>query len=86
MIIEYPLKHRRYDQPEYEPFWAAVEALEMPLKPTYGHATAGQDPRGRRQDIVCGAEHVPLFTRRGLSAPGAMPAIVIAAFLNLLKA
>jgi predicted TIM-barrel fold metal-dependent hydrolase len=23
MITEYPLEHRRYDQPEYEPFWAA---------------------------------------------------------------
>src|SRR6202158_1866880 len=22
MITEYPLEHRRYDQPEYEPFWA----------------------------------------------------------------
>jgi predicted TIM-barrel fold metal-dependent hydrolase len=31
MITEYPLEHRRYDQPEYERFWAAAEALEMPL-------------------------------------------------------
>ena len=31
MIAEYPLEHRRYDQPEYEPFWAAAESLEMPL-------------------------------------------------------
>jgi predicted TIM-barrel fold metal-dependent hydrolase len=31
MITEYPLEHRRYDQSEYEPFWAAAEALEMPL-------------------------------------------------------
>jgi predicted TIM-barrel fold metal-dependent hydrolase len=31
MITEYPLEHRRYDQPEYEPFWAAAEALAMPL-------------------------------------------------------
>jgi predicted TIM-barrel fold metal-dependent hydrolase len=31
MITEYPLETRRYDQPEYEPFWAAAEALEMPL-------------------------------------------------------
>src|SRR5204863_1280159 len=23
MIAEYPHEHRRYDQPEYEPFWAA---------------------------------------------------------------
>jgi predicted TIM-barrel fold metal-dependent hydrolase len=31
MITEYPLEHRRYDQPGYEPFWAAAEALGMPL-------------------------------------------------------
>ena len=31
MIAEYPLEDRRYDQPEYEPLWAAAAALEMPL-------------------------------------------------------
>jgi predicted TIM-barrel fold metal-dependent hydrolase len=31
MITEYPLEDRRYDQPEYEPFWAAAAALGMPL-------------------------------------------------------
>src|ERR671922_109944 len=31
MINEYPLEEYRYDQPEYEPFWAAAAALEMPL-------------------------------------------------------
>ncbi|HEV8583977.1 MAG TPA: amidohydrolase family protein [Methylomirabilota bacterium] len=31
MITEYPLEDRRYDQPEYEPFWAAAESLAMPL-------------------------------------------------------
>jgi predicted TIM-barrel fold metal-dependent hydrolase len=31
MITEYPLEDRRYDQPEYEPFWAAAEAVGMPL-------------------------------------------------------
>jgi uncharacterized protein len=31
MIIEYPLEDQRFDQPEYEPFWAAAAALEMPL-------------------------------------------------------
>lgn len=31
MITEYPHEDRRYDQPEYEPFWAAAEALDMPL-------------------------------------------------------
>jgi predicted TIM-barrel fold metal-dependent hydrolase len=31
MISELPLEERRYDQPEYEPFWAAAESLRMPL-------------------------------------------------------
>jgi predicted TIM-barrel fold metal-dependent hydrolase len=31
MITEYPIEERRYDQPEYESFWAAAEALDMPL-------------------------------------------------------
>jgi len=31
MITEYPLEDRRYDQPEYEAFWAAAAALGMPL-------------------------------------------------------
>ena len=31
MITEYPLEHQRYDGSEYEPFWAAAEALGLPL-------------------------------------------------------
>lgn len=31
MITEYPLEDRRYDQPEYEPFWAAAAALGLPI-------------------------------------------------------
>ena len=31
MISELPLDERRYDGPEYEPFWAAAESLGMPL-------------------------------------------------------
>jgi len=31
MISELPPDDRRYDQPEYEPFWAVAEALGMPL-------------------------------------------------------
>jgi predicted TIM-barrel fold metal-dependent hydrolase len=31
MITELPLEDRRYDQAEYEPFWAAAEALGLPL-------------------------------------------------------
>jgi predicted TIM-barrel fold metal-dependent hydrolase len=31
LVTEYPLEDRRSDQPEYEPFWAAAEALGLPL-------------------------------------------------------
>jgi predicted TIM-barrel fold metal-dependent hydrolase len=31
MITEYPAEERRYDLPEYEPFWAAAASLRMPL-------------------------------------------------------
>ena len=31
MITEYPAEDRSYDQPEYEPFWAAAAALDLPL-------------------------------------------------------
>jgi len=31
MISELPADERRYDLPEYEPFWAAAQALGMPL-------------------------------------------------------
>jgi predicted TIM-barrel fold metal-dependent hydrolase len=31
MISELPVEERRYDGPEYEPFWAAAESLGMPL-------------------------------------------------------
>jgi predicted TIM-barrel fold metal-dependent hydrolase len=31
MITELPPEERRYDHPDYEPFWAAAEALGMPL-------------------------------------------------------
>jgi predicted TIM-barrel fold metal-dependent hydrolase len=31
MITEYPAEDRRYDQPEYERFWAAAASLDMPL-------------------------------------------------------
>jgi hypothetical protein len=30
MITEYPAEDRRYDQPEYEPFWSAATALDLP--------------------------------------------------------
>lgn len=31
MIAEYPYEDRRYDQPEYEPFWAAAQDVHMSL-------------------------------------------------------
>ncbi len=31
MITEYPQEDRRYDSPEYEPFWAAAQDLDMPI-------------------------------------------------------
>src|SRR5208283_3789338 len=31
MITQYTAEDRRYDQPEYEPFWAAAAALDLPL-------------------------------------------------------
>ena len=31
MITEYPAEDHRYDQPEYEPFWAAAAALDLAL-------------------------------------------------------
>ena len=49
MITEYPLEDRRYDQPEYEPFWAAAAGARHAAEPAHGHAAAGQDPRGRRR-------------------------------------
>jgi Amidohydrolase len=52
MITEYPLEHRRYDGSEYEPFWAAAAALDLPLSLHTATRRQGQDPRGRRQDIA----------------------------------
>jgi hypothetical protein len=43
MITEYRLEHRRYDQPEYEPFWAGRHDARPAAEPTRGDATAGQD-------------------------------------------
>src|SRR5215510_14423795 len=31
MITEYPAEERRYDHPDYEPFWAAAQDLGMPI-------------------------------------------------------
>ncbi len=52
MITEYPLEHRRYDGSEYEPFLGRRRGARYAAEPPHGHATAGQDPRGRRQDAA----------------------------------
>ena len=52
MITEYPAEDRRYDQPEYEPFWAAAAALDLAAEPAHRDATAGQDPRRRSRDAA----------------------------------
>jgi len=53
MISEYPAEDRRYDGSEYEPFWAAAAALDMPL--SLHTAT-------RRQGKIRGAGEMALFT------------------------
>src|SRR5262245_27869265 len=45
MTTEYPLEHRRYDRPEYEPFWAVAEALGMPLRRDGRAGSAGAATR-----------------------------------------
>jgi transcriptional regulator with XRE-family HTH domain len=50
MITEYPAEDRRYDQPEYEPLWAAAAALDLPLSlhtATYPHSES-TFPRSRK--------------------------------------
>jgi hypothetical protein len=51
LITEYSAKDRRYDQPEYEPFWAAA-ALDIPLSLHHGDAAAGPDPRRRSPNLA----------------------------------
>jgi len=65
MITEYPLEHRRYDQPEYEPFWAAAQALAMPL--SLHTAT-------RRQGKIRGAGERTLRDATGRSTKAFYPA------------
>ena len=61
MITEYPPEDRRYDSPEYEPFWAAAQDLDMPLslhtatrrqgKIRGAGATSVQDASGRATKV-----------------------------------
>ena len=66
MITEYPAEDRRYDQPEYEPFWAAAAALDLPLSlhtatrrrarsaaPVPGHCAMPAAARPRRSTQPC---------------------------------
>jgi len=66
MITEYPLEHRRYDQPEYEPFWAAATALGMPL--SLHTAT-------RRQGKIRGAGPLTLRDASSRSTKAFYPAV-----------
>ena len=52
MITEYPLEHRRYDQPEYEPFWAAAAALDLPLSLHTATRRQGKIRGDRRNDAA----------------------------------
>ena len=44
MITEYPAEARRYDNTEYEPFWAAAQDLNMPLSL---HTATSREGRSR---------------------------------------
>ena len=48
MISEYPQENRRYDCPEYEPFWAAAQDLEMPVSLHTATRREGRSRGGRR--------------------------------------
>jgi predicted TIM-barrel fold metal-dependent hydrolase len=66
MITEYPLEHRRYDQPEYEPFWATAEAVGTPL--SLHTAT-------RRQGKIRGAGEKTLRDASGRATKAFYPAL-----------
>ena len=46
MITEYPAENRRYDNSEYEPFWAAAQDLNMPLSL---HTATRREGRSRNE-------------------------------------
>ena len=85
MITEYPLEDRRYDQPEYEPFWAAAAALDLPLSlhtatrrqgkiRGAGHRNAARRQQPRDKGVLSGAvdvRHDLLRRLRASSAPDA---------------
>ena len=66
MITEYPLEDRRYDQPDYERFWAAAAALGMPI--SLHTAT-------RRQGKIRGAGHKTLRDASSRATKAFYPAL-----------
>ncbi len=62
MISVYPAEERSYDHPEYEPFWAAAQDLEMPLslhiatnRPSPGAPLEGN--RNTRPALLANTDH-----------------------------
>jgi predicted TIM-barrel fold metal-dependent hydrolase len=62
MITVYPAEERSYDRPEYEPFWAAAQDLDMPLslhiatnRPSPGLPL--EDNRSTRPSLLANADH-----------------------------
>jgi predicted TIM-barrel fold metal-dependent hydrolase len=62
MITKYPPEDRSYDRPEYEPFWAAAQDLEMPLGMHIATNRPGpgqefQDPDTLRPAFLTNVDH-----------------------------
>jgi predicted TIM-barrel fold metal-dependent hydrolase len=62
MITVYPAEDRSYDHPDYEPFWAAAQDLDMPLslhiatnRPSPGIPL--EDNRRTRPSLLANADH-----------------------------
>ncbi|HXH09511.1 MAG TPA: amidohydrolase family protein [Alphaproteobacteria bacterium] len=62
MITVYPAEDRSYDRPEYEPFWATAQDLDMPLslhiatnRPSPGLPL--EDNRSTRPSLLANADH-----------------------------
>ena len=51
MISEYPQEERRYDQPYYEPLWAAAADLNMPLSLHTATRRQGLNPGGVERTV-----------------------------------
>ncbi len=61
MITEYPVEEHRYDSPEYEPFWAAAQDLNMPLSL---HTATRREGRSRGAGRGAGATSVRVASGR----------------------